>query len=191
MARIVGSSFKAPIIQRSGPQETAMDRALASFVSPGGVYLLAQGIGALGKLPFRSKEGGLGLAREAASKRSAAIAQLKDAELAQKQMKAGQSQQEVRQQRERMAERDPDAMPDTVTARGNMALQAEMQAVEGQRKMQFDRLQQLQALIDRMPADDPDRMALIEQAREVGDAVTQLEAASKQLGAKDRAAPKN
>jgi len=163
-----------------------MDRALASFVSPGGVYLLAQGIGALGKLPFRSKEGGLGLAKEAAAKRSAAIAQLKDAELAQKQMKAGQSQQEVRQQRERMAERDPDAMPDTVTARGNMAMQAEMQAIEGQRKMQFDKLEKLQALIDRMPADDPDRMALIDQAREVSDVFTQLTEAQKQLGAKDR-----
>ena len=71
MARIVGSTFKPGIPARAGKQETAMDRALASFVSPQGVYLLAQGIGALGKLPFQSKEGGLGLMKRAAQSRNA------------------------------------------------------------------------------------------------------------------------
>jgi len=111
MARIVGSSFKAPVARPQGPQETAMDRALASFVSPAGVYLLAQGIGALGKLPFRSKEGGIDLAKEAASKRSAAIAQLKDAQLAQKQFKAGRTQKDVLEQRDRVSPATVDRGP--------------------------------------------------------------------------------
>ena len=101
MARIVGSTFKPRLPARQQPQETAMDRALASFVSPQGVYLLAQGIGALGKLPWQSKEGGVGLMKQAAASRNAeAKAVLKQAEALHKDIKPGFTDKEVQIQRD-------------------------------------------------------------------------------------------
>ena len=104
MARIVGSTFKPGIPARAGQQETAMDRALASFVSPQGVALLAQGIGALGKLPFQSKDGGLGLMERAArSRNQKAQNVLQQAKALNTEVKSGASDREVQEQRDVIA----------------------------------------------------------------------------------------
>ena len=188
MARIVGSSFKAPIIQRTGPQETAMDRALASFVSPAGVYLLAQGIGALGKLPFRSKEGGVDMVAEAARKKSAAVNQLRDAQLTKSQLKPGRTGREVVEQRDRMAPRDTDRMPDTVQTPTQRAFSAEIEAIEGQKKLQMQRATQLEMLLGNMSADDPDRAAVVDQRRQALGIISELKEAQDKLRPKDKAA---
>ena len=187
MARIVGSSFKAPIIQRTGPQETAMDRALASFVSPAGVYLLAQGIGALGKLPFRSKEGGVDMVAEAARKKSAAVNQLRDAQLTKSQLKPGRTGREVVEQRDRMAPRDTDAMPRTQTPT-QRAFSAEIEAIEGQKKLQMQRAAQLEMLLGNMSADDPDRAAVVDQRRQALGIISELKETQDKLRPKDKAA---
>jgi len=112
MARIVGSTFKPGIPARQPRQETAMDRALASFVSPQGVYLLAQGIGALGKLPWQSKEGGVGLMKQAAARRNEkAQAVLKQAEALHKDIKPGYTDEEVQRQRSSYLPTDKPVMP--------------------------------------------------------------------------------
>ena len=187
MARIVGSSFKAPIIQRTGPQETAMDRALASFVSPAGVYLLAQGIGALGKLPFRSKEGGVDMVAEAARKKSAAINQLRDAQLTKSQLKPGRTQREVVEQRDRMAPRDTDKMPGTLKTPTQRNFSAEIEAIEGQKKLQMQRATQLEMLLGNMSADDPDRATVADQRRQALGIISELKEAQDKLRPRDEA----
>lgn len=188
MARIVGSSFKDVSGRRSGPQESSMDRALASFVSPQGAYLLAQGIGALGKIPFRSKEGGLGLIDEAAKKKAAAIKQLKDAQATSAALKPGASQRDVVSQRDRMAPRDTDKMPDTLQMPTQRAFSAEVKAIEGQRELQFKKMEELQNMIKQMVPGDPRRNELIQQQVAASDAFTQLTEAQDKLRSKDEAA---
>ena len=116
MARIVGSTFKPGIPARQPRQETAMDRALASFVSPQGVYLLAQGIGALGKLPWQSKEGGVGLMKQAAASRNEkAQAVLKQAEALHKDIKPGATAEEVQTQRGKIMPYEDEEMEQRAT----------------------------------------------------------------------------
>jgi hypothetical protein len=188
MARIVGSSFKDVSGRRSGPQESSMDRALASFVSPQGAYLLAQGIGALGKIPFRSKEGGLGLIDEAAKKKAAAIKQLKDAQATSAALKPGASQRDVVSQRDRMAPRDTDKMPDTLQTPTQRAFSAEIEAIEGQKKLQLQRATQLEMLLGNMSPDDPDRATVVDQRRQALGIISELKEAQDKLRPKDKAA---
>lgn len=188
MARIVGSSFKDVSGRRSGPQESSMDRALASFVSPQGAYLLAQGIGALGKIPFRSKEGGLGLIDEAAKKKAAAIKQLKDAQATSAALKPGATQADVVSQRDRMAPRDTDDTPDTLQRPTQRAFSAEIEAIEGQKKLQLQRAAQLEMLLGNMSPDDPDRAAVSDQRRQALGIVSELKEAQSKLRPKDEAA---
>ena len=81
MARIIGRSFREPFVVRPR-EESVYDRQLASFISPQGVMLAARGIQALGGLPnpFAGDGGGLeqDKLKQAASKRAAAVSQLKD-----------------------------------------------------------------------------------------------------------------
>ena len=135
MARIVGGSFKqgAQGGRRQKP-ETAMDRALASFVSPQGVYLLAQGVGALGKLPWQSKEGGLGLMKQAAQKRNEkAQGVLRQAEALNKDSKAGFTDREVQLQRDAISPYEAEEMADPASTYGNVKLRQELLA-QGQRE---------------------------------------------------------
>ena len=112
MARIVGSSFKPGIPQRQGSQETAMDRALASFVSPQGVYLLAQGIGALGKLPWLSKEGGLDLMEQAVKSRNQEAQKvLQQTKGLEETLKAAGAQKDLLQQRDAVMPYEDDEVP--------------------------------------------------------------------------------
>ena len=134
MARIVGGSFKQGAQGRSQKQETAMDRALASFVSPDGVRLLAQGVGALGKLPWQSKEGGLGLMKEAAKKRNAeAQAVLQQAANLNKESKKGFTDAETRTQRDALSPYEGEEMADQAPTYGNAKLRQAL-AAEGQRE---------------------------------------------------------
>ena len=134
MARIVGGSFKQGAQGRSQKQETAMDRALASFVSPDGVRLLAQGVGALGKLPWQSKEGGLGLMKEAAKKRNAeAQAVLQQAANLNKEAKRGFTDREVQLQRDALSPYEDEEMADPTSTYGN-AKMGEMLRAAGQRE---------------------------------------------------------
>lgn len=61
MARVIGSTFRRPFTVQPR-QESSLERNLAQFASPQGVYLLAKGIGSLGGLglPWGGSEGGLG-----------------------------------------------------------------------------------------------------------------------------------
>lgn len=134
MARIVGSTFKPGIPARAGQQETAMDRALASFVSPQGVYLLAQGIGALGKLPWQSKEGGLGLMKRAAQSRNAEAQKvLQQAKQLDVGVDAGMSTREVQEQRDKIVPYEEDQMPDPKATFGLSKMRQAILA-EGQRE---------------------------------------------------------
>ena len=74
MARIIGSSFRRPFIVQPR-QESALERNLAQFASPQGVYLAAKGLSALGdvSLPWGSDAGGIDKTRMAAQARAKAL----------------------------------------------------------------------------------------------------------------------
>ena len=88
MARVIGSSFRRPFMVQPR-QESSLERNLAQFASPQGMYLLAKGLGSLGgvSLPWGGSEGGVDKTQLAAAARAKAMQTVQDSTQANREAK--------------------------------------------------------------------------------------------------------